>query len=62
MVDIVGYLDKRESSEGGKPKTRVMVFDAVNQVTKDRSGKLPQQMDNPTYQQLFSYWTDQLTR
>jgi len=54
MMDIVGYLDKRDSSEGAK--TRLMIFDAVNYVTKDRSDKLPQQVENPTYDGLLKYW------
>jgi hypothetical protein len=54
MMDIVGYLDKKDSSEGAK--TRVMTFDAVNYVCKDRSGRLPQQVENPTYDQLMKYW------
>ena len=61
MMDIVGYLDKKDSAEGAK--TRVMVFDAVNYVTKDRSGKLPQKVDFPTkssgYDILLKYWTGQ---
>lgn len=55
MMDIIGYLDKRDSSEGAK--TRMMIFDAVNYVTKDRSGQLPQQMENPSYEQLLRYWS-----
>ena len=54
MMDIVGYLDKRESSEGHK--TRLMVFDAVNYVTKDRSDLLPQSVENPTYETLMKFW------
>jgi hypothetical protein len=56
MMDIIGYLDKRDSSEGAK--TRLMIFDAVNYVTKDRSGKLPQQVENPTYDQLLRHWSE----
>lgn len=54
MMDIVGYLDKRES-EGAKK--RVMVFDAVNYVTKDRSGVLPQAIEDPTYEALNRFWS-----
>lgn len=54
MMDIIGYLDKRESSEG--PKMRIMTFDAVNYVTKDRSDVLPQMVENPTYDKLLSFW------
>ena len=56
MMDIVGYLDKRDSAEGAK--TRLMIFDAVNYVSKDRSGKLPQQVENPTYDQLLRKWSE----
>lgn len=56
MMDVVAYLDKKDSSEGNK--IRYMVFDAVNYVTKDRSGLLPQQMDNPTYDALARYWNE----
>lgn len=55
MMDVIGYLDKKDSTEGAK--IRYMVFDAVNYVTKDRSGKLPQQIENPTYDQLAKFWT-----
>lgn len=55
MLDIVGYLDKKEP-EGGGAKTRVMVFDAVNFVTKDRSGSLPSVVENPEYDILNKYW------
>jgi len=55
MMDVVGYLDKREATEGAK--LRVMIFDATNYVTKDRSGKLPQMVENPTYEKLLKYWT-----
>jgi hypothetical protein len=54
MVDIVGFLEKKDSAEG--PKTRVMIFDGVNIVTKDRSGVLPVQVENPTYENLLKYW------
>lgn len=55
MMDIVGYLDKADS-EGGGAKTRIMTFDAVNFVTKDRSGVLPARVDNPTYKVLSGFW------
>lgn len=53
MMDVIGYLDKRESE--GKKK-RVMVFDAVNFVTKDRSDRLPQSIEDPTYEALARFW------
>jgi hypothetical protein len=54
MMDVVGFLDKKESTEGAK--TRYMIFDAVNYVTKDRSGSLPQSVENPTYDKLLPFW------
>jgi hypothetical protein len=56
MMDCIGYLYKVEGS-AQEAKTRVMVFDAVNYVTKDRSGRLPQTLSNPTYDRLLQYWT-----
>jgi len=55
MMDIVGYLDKADG-EGDGAKTRVLTFDATNYVTKDRSDKLPQRLEHPTYDVLRSYW------
>ena len=54
MMDVVGYLDKKDSAEGAK--TRIMVFDAVNYVTKDRSATLPVMVENPTYETLLKFW------
>lgn len=56
MMDEIGFLEKRESE--GKKK-RVMVFDAVNFVTKDRSDVLPQSIEDPTYEALSRYWNPQ---
>jgi len=55
LMDVIGYLYK---TEGGNQegKKRVMVFDATDYVTKDRSGLLPVTMENPTYQQLYAVW------
>jgi len=58
MMDVVGYLDKADS-EGGGAKTRIMTFDAVNFVTKDRSGVLPGRVDNPSHEVLLKNWTKQ---
>jgi hypothetical protein len=55
MVDIVGFIDKTDS-EGGGPKTRVLTFEGVNYVTKDRSGVLPSKVEHPTYEVLRKYW------
>jgi len=54
MMDIVGYLFKADSSEPAKP--RVMVFDEVNFVTKDRSGVLPPTITDPTFDHLYEVW------
>lgn len=54
MMDEVGYLYKIDSSEPVKP--RIMTFDDSRYVAKDRSGKLPSQIDNPTYDRLNAYW------
>lgn len=60
MMDIIGYLTKREAAEGGEQKKdRLMWFDAVQYVTKDRSGLLPNQMVNPTHKKLYAYWEKQ---
>jgi len=56
MMDVVGYLDKRDS-EGSGPKTRVMVFDQVGYVTKDRSGMLPGMLENPSYESIAKIWS-----
>jgi hypothetical protein len=60
MMDIVGYLYKQEGGEGDQQKKdRVMVFDAVNHVTKDRSDLLPFKITNPTFSELYAYWQKQ---
>jgi len=60
MADIVGYLYKQEGGEGThQKKDRIMVFDAVNHVTKDRSDMLPFTIVNPTFAELYSYWQKQ---
>jgi len=59
-MDIVGYLYKQEGGEGDQQKKdRVMVFDAVNHVTKDRSDLLPFKITNPTFSELYAYWQKQ---
>jgi hypothetical protein len=56
MVDVVGYLYRVEGGDTDAGKTRVMVFDAANYTSKDRSGVLPTTMENPTYGKLHEYW------
>jgi hypothetical protein len=63
MMDEIGYLDKKDSSEGGNnSKTRFMTFDAVNHVTKDRSWLLPPIVEDPTYEELYKYWSQSSIR
>lgn len=52
MMDEVGYIYK---VEGGN-QTRTITFDAVEFVTKDRSGVLPVTIENPTHADLYRYW------
>lgn len=59
LMDVIGYLHKQESAQGGDKKDRIMVFDAVNYVTKDRSGMLPSRIINPTHKQLLNEWNRQ---
>ena len=63
MMDIIGYLYKVESGGGGddeEHKSRIMVFDAVQYVTKDRSDVLPELLTNPTYAGLYGYWKERI--
>jgi len=55
MMDVIGYLYKGEVE--GNAQARMMVFDAPDHVTKDRSAKLPPVVPNPTYDTLLRYWT-----
>lgn len=59
MQDIVGYLYKQEGGEDAKKKERVMIFDAVNHITKDRSDMLPFTIEDPTFSELYAYWEKQ---
>jgi len=54
MMDVIGYLYKGESPEPVKP--RFITFDDSQHLAKDRSGKLPSPIENPTYTKLASYW------
>lgn len=54
MMDVIGFIYKAESSEPRKP--RIMTFDDSRYIAKDRSGKLPSQIENPTYEKLAAYW------
>jgi hypothetical protein len=59
-MDVIGYLYKQEGGEGGgDKKERIMVFDAVNHVTKDRSDLLPLTVEDPTFSELYNYWQTQ---
>lgn len=55
MMDCIAYMYKGESTELRKP--RIMAFDDVNFVAKDRSDRLPITISNPTYDKLLAYWT-----
>lgn len=61
MMDIVGYLYKKEGGEGASKKKneREMIFDSVNYVTKDRSDYLPFTITNPTFSELYEHWQKQ---
>lgn len=60
MMDVIGYLYKQEGGEGGEDKkSRVMVFDAVNHVTKDRSALLPLTIEDPRFSELYACWKRQ---
>jgi hypothetical protein len=61
MMDVIGYLYKQEGGEGTgeQKKNRIMVFDAVNHVTKDRSDMLPNTIINPTFGSLYTNWQKQ---
>lgn len=52
MMDIVGYLYKVEGGAQG----RILTFDAVDYVTKDRSAMLPVNIENPRHADLYRYW------
>lgn len=54
MMDVIGFLYKMDSTDPIKP--RIMTFDDSRYVVKDRSGKLPTQIINPTYAKLAEYW------
>jgi len=55
MMDCIAYMYKGESTDQRKP--RLLAFDDVNFVAKDRSDRLPITITNPTYDKLLSYWT-----
>lgn len=52
MMDEVGYLFKAE----GGAQARILTFDAVEYVTKDRSGVLPTTLENPRHADLYRFW------
>lgn len=54
LMGVIGYIFKMESQEIRKPNA--MIFDGSAYVTKDRSGRLPGQVTQPTYQILRNYW------
>lgn len=53
-MDIVGYMDLRKDSEGNLIEK--MLFRAVDRKDgKDRSGKLPMAMENPTFKKILNF-------
>jgi hypothetical protein len=58
MMDIIGFLYKGDPEEGKKPP-RIMGFDESSYISKDRSGKLPVSIENPTYDKLYKIWTEE---
>jgi len=62
MMDVIGYLYKQEGGDeetSGDKSVRIMIFDAVNHVTKDRSGLLPMRVQNPVFATLYEHWQTQ---
>lgn len=51
MVDVVGYMYRDGDANLN------MSFKASDYVTKDRSGKLPATMQNPSYKAMASFWS-----
>lgn len=51
-VDIIGYLDIRKDTDG-KPIRKMLFQPYSNVVAKDRSGKLPLVMENPTFPKIL---------
>jgi hypothetical protein len=58
MMDLVGFIYKGDSVDANKP--RVITFDDSKFMAKDRSGKLPSQIQgtfpHPNYDDLAQYW------
>ncbi len=52
MMDIVAYLFHAEDSE----MTVSAAFNAVHYVTKDRSGRLPNVLEQPSHKKMAKYW------
>lgn len=57
MMDIIGYLHKTDGGEKER-KQRVMVFDAANYITKDRSDRLPSTVSDPKYDKLYQFFKE----
>ena len=56
-ADVVGYMHTR-SREGAESTTdHVIRFHMAHAVSKDRSGKLPAELVDPTWDKLASFWT-----
>lgn len=56
-MDVIGYIYKSEKEvEDDNRKVSEIVFDAANYVVKDRSGKLPAVIVDPSFEKLNAYW------
>lgn len=53
-LDIIGFMYKVDAGEERK-RERVIAFDLPTHVTKDRTGRLPAVLANPSYQILNQY-------
>lgn len=61
MMDVVGFIYKGESQETGGNKPRIITFDDSKFMAKDRSNKLPAQIQgtfpSPCYDDLVKFWS-----
>jgi hypothetical protein len=56
-MDVVGYYAIREEAQGqGRTLTRALWFAHPNALTKDRSGRLPPSIEQPTWNALANFW------
>ena len=57
-MSVIGYMNRTPiaSDEGGQVIVPVMYFNEQEFVSKDRTGKLPASITEPTYDKLAFYW------